>query len=296
MTRPSQASIKSPVFYTGGLTDYMHPGMQQGNVFYVNYGGDDTNDGLTPSRPFLTLTAAVAACTSDRHDLIVVLNWWLNEVCPIVLDKRMITIVGALSGSVAQPAIQIAADGDTDVFTFSERDIAIHNFILVAGATGAGVGYTAGAGMVRQGVYNCEFFTGQDGVRSLAVTAPANNCCVKDCTFIGSGLTRDGIRLAGNSAFWQLENNLFDALPGIGINVIGGEGAGRILDNRFMLPSNTQGKAITLGGTCVRWMVDGNTANYGVTTMVANPYEDSSGGAGNNWLTNWNGTAETDPA
>ena len=296
MTTPSQANVKSPVFYTGGLTKYMHPGMQRGNVFYVNFGGSDANDGLTPSRPFLTLTAAIAACTSDRHDLIVVLNWWLNEACPIVVDKRMVTIVGAESGSLAQPALQIASEGDTQIFEIAERDVAIHNFILdgTLSINHGCVEFTAGAGMVRQGLYNCYFRGANFGVWSDVNSAPATHLCVSNCYFESTLLT-DGILIAGNVAFATFRDNIFDAIPGIGINVTGGPGAGQILDNRFILPSNTQGKAITLGGTSVRWMVDGNHANYGVTEMAANPYEDSSA-AVNNWLTNWKVTASTIPA
>lgn len=274
------------------------PMAMRGQVFYVNYGGDDNNNGLSTNAPFLTLTAALAACTDDLHDIIYVLNWWLNEAGPIVCNKRMVTIVGAPSGSLAQPAIQIADSGvSAAMFNIATRDVIIQNFIIQGGATNAAVEFTAGAGNVRGGLYNCYFRACQYGVHADGNLTPSEQLTVAGCYFEGS-LTAGGILYNSNGPFCQFSNNVFDALPGIGISVTNGPGAGRILNNIFALDSNVNGRAINMGGTSNRWLIDGNHANFADTTMGNNPYQDVSvpaGGVANNWGSNWNGTGLTDP-
>ena len=293
----NNTNAKSPVWYEGGLSQYTHPGMQMGSVFYVNFGGSDAADGLTPARPLLTLTAAIAACTDDRHDLIVVLNWWQNEACPIVLNKRHVTIVGAKSGSdCSYGSSLIEATGDTDVFTFAERDIAIHNLIINAGATSAGCNFSAGAGFVRQGIYNCYFRSSQEGILAPGVNAPAEQLTVQGCFFEGS-VTGNGILYNSNGPFAVFKDNIFDSIPGIAFHANGAAGACKVLNNTFAVDSDVAGRAITLANSTTRWLVDGNRANFGNTAMAQNPFEDTSAaGVQNNWVLNYRNITATMPA
>lgn len=264
-----------------------------GKTFYVNYGGNDSASGLDPAEPLLTITRALALCTNDKHDTIVVMNWWLNEDCPIVLNKRHVSIVAAPSGAnwvggtPGCPAIQVAAAGDTVCMTFAERDIAIKGFIFDGGASGACIDFSAGAGYVRQGIYNCQFTSAAYGIDGLSGSTycPSHYLTIKDCLF-HPDLTSGGIRLGSNGSWPLIENNFFEQTPGPQISITGAHAGGRIINNIHSLDSDTAGEAITLGASPSRYVVMGNRANdAGITAMSANPFVD--GGTDNIWLDNY---------
>jgi len=262
-------------------------------TYYVNYGGNDSASGLDPAEPLLTITEAVSKCTNDRHDTIVVMNYWLNEDGPITINKRHVSVVGSHSGAnwfggaPAAPAIMLNAAGDTQVLILAERDIAIANFVFDSGASYAAITFTGGAGYVRQGIFNCQFTSGKYGIESTAGSSyqPSHYLTIKNCWF-HPDLTSGGILLGSNGSWPLIENCWFEQVPGPQINVTGAHAGGRILYNMHSLDSDTAGEAITLGSNPSRYYVQGNRANdAGITAMTANPFVD--GGVDNIWVDNY---------
>lgn len=272
-----------------------------GKTFYVNYGGNDSESGLDPAAPLLTITKAVSLCTDDKHDTIVVMNYWLNEDGPITINKRHVSLVGAKSGAnwfggtPSAPAIMLNASGDTQVLILAERDIAVANFVFDPGASYAAITFTGGAGFVRQGIFNCQFTSGKYGIEGTAGSSyqPSHYLTIKNCWF-HPDLTTGGILLGSNGSWPLIENCWFEQVPGPQISITGAHAGGRIINNLHSLDSDTAGEAITLGANPSRYFVMGNRANdAGTANMSNNPYVDA--GVDNIWLDNYTGKTIEQP-
>jgi len=292
---------KSPAWYGGGLASVLRPGANQGTVFYVDGNGPDTNDGLTPTTPLASFKAALALCTNDRNDTIVVLDYWAagTEDWPIVVNKSMVSIIAVPLGGVAWA--QVNPPGDTAAFNITAAGVEICNLSINGGATHGAI--EIGASIWGTDIHHCmfgEMGTAQDGIR---VVAPFDAVYMRiwGCRF-GALLTRSGVRILHNATRGMigvpgLESNWFRLVAAEAIRVEIDFAEGGIFDNRFVPVSDTQGYAITLDATCVGGVhVDGNHANFGDADMAANPYLDSAAGDSNHWGLNYLGITATMPA
>lgn len=299
-------NIKNAAWYSGGLCMDIAPGA--GNVYYV-YGidggiGADTNTGLTPAEPLLTLTAALAKCTSGNQDYIIVMDYWqpTGEVWPITITKNNVHIIGYDGGGTQMPII--TPTGDTAGVLVAADRIEIARMCINGGATHGCIENdpTGGAGRWGTLIRDCWFSvlgTAQDGIRNVG---DGDNVylTVKRCRF-GFAITRDGIRIEFNATRCQIgtpwgDGNLFDRVAGIGVNVTGNAADVGIYNNIFVLPSDTAGKAITLSAGTAGSAIFGNHANFGDADMVANPYTDGAAGDSNTWGLNYKGVTATLPA
>jgi len=269
------------------------------NVFYV-FGvdggiGDDTNDGLTPTAPFLTITAALAACTAGNNDCIVVLDYWqpTGETWPISVNVSLVHILGALGQGVQWP--QITPVADTAAISIAADYVEIARLGVTGGATHGCIETDATAARWGTRIRDCSFGVlgaGQDGIRNVAPgDAPYLN--VQRCRF-GQGLTRDGIRIDHNATRSQIGDpwgagNLFDRVQGLGINCVGNVSEVGIFSNTFVIPANTAGGAVTLSAGSTNCAIFGNQANFGDTTMGNNPFADGAGAGANHWGNNMQG-------
>lgn len=306
---------KSPAWYSGGLASALGPGA--GSVFYVNGGSDgplDNNfDGLRPDEPKQTMAAAIALCTSNNNDYVVVLNYGSNgrgaeAAWPIVVDKTLMHIVGV--GTVGQkwPVIRPAAPGVGDIaapaFSVTADRVEIAGLELGGGDTAGCIHPTDAGGVWGLTIHDCFFGvtgdgTGQDGIRVPAGSA-APYLTVYGCRF-GHYVTRDGIRFDANATRCMIgvpgqPNNYFHHLPGIAINVASAVTEPGIFGNRIAIPANTGGAGITLAaGVLDAWIMD-NVANFGDTDMGANPFADGAGAGANDWANNMQGVSLTQPS
>ena len=291
-------NIKTPAWYGGGLANALVPGANDaGLIVYVNMaggGGDNANSGLDPSVPKLTLEGALAICTNDALDTIIVLDYYDQDTTwPISVNKSRVRIIGSPSAQNFYQWCVVQPTGDFAAFNIVAGHVHISGFQIHAGATSGGIEFDGAGGAQGIGIRHCLFASGAYGVWGEAASEPGAGLVVEDCMFI-QALTANGILMGSNGPFYRFERNIFDQIAGIAISVTGAPSAGLIKDNVMSLPSNTQGKGITVSsGT--RNIIQGNHANYGTTEMVANPYEDSSGGT-NHWLENWKVTAPVAPA
>ena len=102
-------NIKNPTYYGFGSAHYVrHPGPS--DIFYVNdaaRGGADTNDGLTPNSPFLTITYALTQLSGTREPYIFVARTTLvSETWPITIDAPYVHLIGTMDQASPTPAIR----------------------------------------------------------------------------------------------------------------------------------------------------------------------------------------------
>ena len=295
----SNIQPKSPAWYTGGLSASLRPGANQGDVIYLNGStGDDAALGQTPAEPVETFLRALALCTNQRNDTIVVLDYWNQDASfPIVVDKEMVSIIGVPGAGAQWP--QIATAGNFAGFSVTALGVEICNLSINAGANHAGVEIAAAIWGTE--IHHCWFGeagTAQDGISTVGVDAVYLK--VWACRF-GEGLTRDGVRIEHNATRGMigvpgLECNWFRGVPGIAINIVNQFAQGGIFDNRIAMPANTLGGGvnIALGATGIH--IDGNSATYGDLGAGNNPYQDLNAADQNTWGANTHGLALTGPA
>jgi len=290
----NNANRKSPAWYGGaGVAEALRPGANRGNVFYV-FGldasiGSDTNSGLRPDVPLKTIKAALALCTNEMHDNIIVLDYWqpTGEDWPIVVDKTTVGIIGGFTGSF-MPWACIQAPGDTAALQI-EATCHIENLFFGAGANHGGIEFVGGP--QRCSVWHCFFTAGKYGI-SAAVHACGAGTDVAFCEF-HSALTAGGIYL-DNPPWCRFHDNVFHSCGAVGISLLQA-GSCEILNNVIACDADTLGHGITLGANCTDTVVDGNHANIGDTEMTLNPYLDGAAAGVNNWLLNYWGLTATLP-
>jgi len=262
-------------------------------------GASDGNDGLSPDHAVLSFYMALAKCVSGRRDTIYVLNYAsANETeWPISVNKAGVSIFGArgggympryTGGQIIQPTSDAAG------MTLDANNIRVDGLEFRAGASYSGIMFDT-AGVSRHGIYNCVFTSGAYGVWATANSMPSQGPHIKNCTFLAN-LTSDGILYVSNGAFARFEDNIFDECGGIAINITGAAHAGFVLNNVISMKAATAAKGIVITGSeAQRWIIDGNHANFGATTMTNNPYWDSSG-QDNHWLLNYRDIVAVLPA
>lgn len=266
-----------------GLANVLAPGSNLGKIIYVNgLSGDADHSGFAVDEPLLTITAALALCTSDENDTIVVLDYWspATETFPISVNKTGVTIVGAKGGSYAS-YVAMTPLSTTAIFDIAAGNVRIMGLYLQGNASAAGITFTGGN--QRIGIYGCYFSAGTYGIYTTN-NNPGAWLTIGDCTF-ASPLSSGGIEIA-NQAWFRIHDCVFNQVTGVAINV-GGAGGGQILDNKIATDSDVAGRAITLG-TATTTMVDGNSAGYGeAQAALNNPYLDNTATDTNFWGHNW---------
>ena len=287
---------KSPAWYGGGLASALRPGANFGTVYYIDGTGPDTNDGLTPQTPLASFKAALALCTSQRNDTIVVLDYWQagTEDWPIVVDKEMVHIIGVAASGAPWP--QVNPVGDFAGFNVTAQGVEISNLSVNGGANHGAI--EIGAAVWGTEIHHCWFGeagTCQDGIRDVA-PFDAVYLHVHHNRF-GAGISRYGIAILHNATRGMINDNVFHENADVCIKVDIEFAQGWILDNTFGMLADVAGDAITLDVTCVGGVtVAGNRAHFGDTVMAQNPYLDSAAGGSNHWGLNYAGILATFPA
>ena len=292
----TNSQIKSGPWYTGGLSQVLRPGANQGDLYYVDGTGEAGNDGRTPTAPLATITSAIALCTNQRNDTIIVLDYWaaVGEAWPIVCDKEMISIIGVPGAGAMWPQVNPA--GDNPSFSITALGVEICNLSCNGGGTAGAIQVDATVWGTE--IHHCWFGeagTAQDGIR-VPAGSDAVYLKIYGCRF-GVGLTRDGVRIDHNATRGMigcpgLEPNWFRSVAGIAINCTNQFAQGGIFDNRIAMATDTAGDGITLAAGVSDVHIDGNSACWGETAVAHNnPYLDGAGANANEWGYNrWNET------
>lgn len=288
-----------------------------GHVYWVDgINGLDTNVGTRPNEAFQTIDHAMNQCMGGRNDYIIVLtstsavepNW------PIAIDVERVHLIGMSQD--AYPYVRLESQDDTSTIQIGAvQHYEIAGFELGAGpplpaaCTNACIESIAGPATAGRGwIHHCSFgwllgvLRAQDGIR-IANTFDWCMSVVEHCLFNGVlaatyGITRDGIRIEGNSTRGIFRNNLFRNLDdgGVGIHCIqAGSDIGAILNNLFSgLPGIADGEAIWMELGVGNAMICGNRAGAHAAAPAFNPYRDSSiaglGNVFNTWIDNQDST------
>jgi len=268
-----------------------------GKIYWVNTssgGSDDANNsGLSWQAPLATIARAHALCTSGKNDYIIVIDAWTGDTEPIVITKTHIHLLGI--DNPHTPYICLSATGDTDVLQIASGALncEISGLSFGGGATHGGILLNAPTGTW---IHHCNFghnYAGNTPLYGISGDGSTNcaDTLIENCRFYGTGnnsqgtITGNGISItsAGNTFVNSIvRKNVFLGIPGIAISldhVLGVE----ISDNKIAMDADTLGAAITMGASCLGCWVDGNSANFGDTAAVNNPYVDAAAAGANSW-------------
>lgn len=291
------------------------PGL--GRVFYVNHfaPGADTNNGIDPGTPFLTITHALTQCVANRNDYIIVLDCWAEdtETWPIPVSVDRVHIIGMSNPTGMYTKIRPPDASNTATFYVTGDYVEIAGFDIGSGDDHGGIELAQGRCCW---IHHCSFGSVEANraaatpLYGISIYADSNlYCLIEECHFQGVDgnalgvITTDGLSTRGAPgavAFGRsvVRDCIFRGLPGCGI-YLHLAGANTIKDNVFALDANTVGAAITLdvpGGITLGNLVVGNKAVWGETEVAhANPYLDNCGVDENFWVGNYWGTTLTVP-
>ena len=255
-----------------------------GSMFYVDgTNGNDANSGTDPSAPFLTVTAALAACTGGQNDYVFILNYPSTapgtEVFPIALNKSHVHLIGVPDEASRRNVCLFCQDGDVNTLDLgadaNDCEIAGIEF----GATTAACIFTDTPTpfTCRAHIHHCEFGwirQCQDGIYIKEGGADTPHWLVEHNRF-GENCSRAGIYNNYNSTRSFYRNNFFKVASGaVGIHLAGlCTGHIFILDNIFQVVDNAAGEAITTSATATG-IATGNVACSGKGAMGNIPWVD----------------------
>ncbi|GAG16322.1 unnamed protein product, partial [marine sediment metagenome] len=229
--------------------------------------------------------------SGDYDSIFITRGVVTGETTPFVLDKANVRIIGdpyAVPGQSTNCAV--IATGNTDCFTFSASDVSISGFSLYAGATSAGVGFASVAWSQRNLIEKCAFVVGGYGIYAdNIIDSPGHHLTIQDNLFMGSMGASGGIHLGTNGSWPIIQRNHFDMVAGVNMYLWGsGSSAGRVLNNSFIIPADTEGLAITIGANISRYLIMDNFANLNTLAVGAqNPFVDTQ--TTNVWVRNVEG-------
>lgn len=267
-------------------------------VFYVDSGHARTsnnNDGTDPDNPMQTVTAALARCTANANDFVIVRQMTnALETFPITMSVNRVHLLSTFYRFGHGPEIRPVAD--TAGVLISADNVEIAGFEINGGATAGCIDVKVASATWGADIHHCRFgfqTGGQDGIRmGGAVDKP--HWTIHDNWF-NIGLTRDGIRIDQNSTRSVIWNNRFRMLDGAGVGInlvtlctdIYG-----VFNNVFKVNGAVQGDAITCNVNSTGCMFDGNVGMDAGAAPAQIPFLDL---GTNDWGVNWMGDAVAYP-
>lgn len=271
--------------------------MSRGNVFYVDSGHlmtSDANDGTDPNAPLRTITQAIANCTTNQDDFILVHSFSnALETWPLAIAKHKIHLLsshyllGGLGRIITPPA-------DTAGIYIVGDKVEVAGFEIGGGATHGCIEFATGAQTWGAHIHHNYFAwstAAQDGIRMTGAVDKVQ-FLIHDNRF-NDKITRDGIRIEQNSTRTEIWNNEFRFVGGVGINLVTlCTDIYAIHDNIFRVDGAVQGDAIACNVNSLGCMFYGNQAMHLGAAPAQNPYIDL---GANHWGVNWTGDVVTYP-
>ena len=249
---------KSPAWYGSNIGQFLEAG--RGSIFYVDgTNGVDTNDGLSPDLPFLTVTAAIAACTTGANDYIFILEYPSTapgtETFPIALNKSHVHLIGVPKQASRRNVCLFCQDGATNTLELGADADDCEIAGIEFGATTAACIYADSPTpfTCRVHFHDCEFGwirTCTYGIHIEDNGSDTPHWLVENNRF-GENCTAAGIYNDYNSTRSFYRNNFFTvATNAVGIHLAGlCTGKIFILDNYFQVTDQAAGEAITVTAT-----------------------------------------------
>jgi hypothetical protein len=110
------------------------PIVTTGNVFFVDDSGSNSNDGLSPDHPFVSLDYAVSRCTASHGDVVILMPGHAETTTAVGIDVAGVRVVGLGIGA-DRPTIT-ATTGASDLLDVTAANCTLENFCLVGAASG----------------------------------------------------------------------------------------------------------------------------------------------------------------
>lgn len=273
--------------------DYHMKTPNAGTAFFVDgENGVDTNNGLSPDTPFLTVTAALAEVTTGANDYIFILNYPSTapgtETFPIEINATHVHLIGVPDQASQRNVCLNVTTGTENCIEFGADASDIEIAGIEFGATTQACIYAdvPTPFTPRVHIHHCEFGwirTCEDGISIEAGGADTPHWLVEHNRF-GENCTRAGIYNNYNSTRSFYRNNFFKvAQNAVGIHLVGlCTGHIFVLDNYFQVTDNAAGEAITTSVTATGLAV-GNMAGQGKVNMANIPWVD---GGSFDWVGN----------
>jgi len=262
--------------------DYHMRSPNAGTAFFVDgENGLDTNDGLSPASPLLTVTAALALVTSGANDYIFILNYPstapATEVFPIVINASHVHLIGVPDqASRRNVCLNVTTTTENCIeFGADAADCEIAGIEFGADSQACIYCDIGTPFAPRMHIHHCEFGwirACEDGI-SIVPNADTPHWYVHDNRF-GENCSRAGIYLGYNSTRSIFQNNQFMVATGaVGFWAQGlCTGWFRILDNDFLVTDQAAGEAITLTNANCSCYINRNYAGQGKAACANNPY------------------------
>lgn len=178
-------------------------------------GGDTIGHGVTPMAPFLTLNYADTQCTTDRGDVIYVMEGHIEDIGvseTVDISTAGVTVIG-LGNSVLKPQFHFnAVDSE---FNITDSNIRIKNLKFMPSITNVLIGVDIEAAVTGTVIEDCLFYEGEDGVDEFITTIELKAGCHDTIirtneiqSRIGADGTVQAILLNGASHHVKIINNV----------------------------------------------------------------------------------------
>jgi len=152
--------------------------MYPGNVYWVDSNGGGGSKG-TFAHPVATLDAALALCTDDNGDIIMLKPGHAETLSATqAVDKSGVAIVGLGHANIRPTFTGIAATDDFDV---QSDDVTFYNIVFKHTTANATAGINVGAEFCT--VSNCRFEMGANFLLGVVIEYDKDDVVVEDCEF-----------------------------------------------------------------------------------------------------------------
>jgi len=277
----SNANVKNPTWYGFGGAHYLkHP--MANDVFYVTdaaRGGSDSNDGLTPYTPFLTITYALTQLSGARNAYIFVARTTLaSETWPIEITQSYLHLIGTPDQASPTPAIRPQDDNHGLVLAAGGIEVAGFLFSASVANQDACI-YSAAAQQWMNHIHHNYFAWDSEAYDCIRLDNQQQQVSIHHNYFGAHGFSNYAINASTPAGRTLIEDNVI-LVNGREMNGAGGiimhavSGGGVIRNNSFSVPGLAAGEAIWLTGGQDQ-LVTGNVAAEGVgATASTNPYRE----------------------
>ena len=180
-----------------------------GKYIFVNsnaQGAADTNTGLSPSSALATIDAAVALCTANNDDKIIVLPGHSETLAAVItVDVAGISIIGIGSG-LTRP--QITVNAVIDGITITSDDAVIDNLYFNEATAAATANINIAAANVT--VKNCHFDLGANDLECITWASGADPIILNNEFIVTANGPDTAIEIEGTSNGGIISKNIFN--------------------------------------------------------------------------------------
>lgn len=273
---PGQFGVPSSDALTGIRTG-------SGGVFYVgdtaatHYYAADVNDGTDPMAPKATITGALAACTNDYSDTIVLLsdNYVLTATNTIAIDRVQLISWDYWRGEAAPSVAITSATDDFTLLAINADQVEVAGIRFANGTDNANSCIVVGSTTAVVGCYihDCKFAVGGGyGVDIGSAAGTVNDITVRHNTFIQIDNNAGAAGVRVNYAIRaDVDDNLFltDQAGTYCVSCPNRSSGGSVIrDNKFFV-EEANGVAIFRAGNTVDAFMTGNRVGGGPTNITA---------------------------